>query len=182
VLLSPIAPGALCASGGVRVDVGVDENGNGALDSSEITQTAVICNGSNPDAGTSKEAGGPEGGHDAGVFYTLTLDVNAPASGSIFSLGEPSPRGIACPPSGYPVTTVVCRTEVPAGASVSIVSDSPGFTYQGGATIDPPLSNVPYPCQYITPSPTYSGAPYLSCAIPIMSADETVTIRWQPTP
>ena len=37
--------GAYCASGGVRIDTGIDANSNGHLDSSEIQNTAYVCNG-----------------------------------------------------------------------------------------------------------------------------------------
>ena len=36
---------ANCPDGGVQIDVGVDDNENGVLDSSEIDQTTYICNG-----------------------------------------------------------------------------------------------------------------------------------------
>jgi hypothetical protein len=34
-----------CQAGGIRVDLGVDTNGSGVLDSSEITETRFVCNG-----------------------------------------------------------------------------------------------------------------------------------------
>ena len=37
--------GTNCANGGVRVDVGVDQNANSTLDSGEIQQTTYVCNG-----------------------------------------------------------------------------------------------------------------------------------------
>ncbi len=37
--------GANCETGGVRIEVGTDDNGNGSLDSNEIESTSYICNG-----------------------------------------------------------------------------------------------------------------------------------------
>lgn len=38
--------GGHCAAGGVRIDVGLDEDADGTLDPSEIQQTTFVCNGS----------------------------------------------------------------------------------------------------------------------------------------
>lgn len=40
-----IPPGPECPAGGIRVDSGIDENGNGVLDDSEIETSEVVCNG-----------------------------------------------------------------------------------------------------------------------------------------
>jgi photosystem II stability/assembly factor-like uncharacterized protein len=37
--------GLACAAGGARLDAGIDSNGNGVLDASEITSTQYACNG-----------------------------------------------------------------------------------------------------------------------------------------
>ena len=34
-----------CANGGTRIDVGVDDNADGVLDTTEIDQTQYVCNG-----------------------------------------------------------------------------------------------------------------------------------------
>ena len=34
-----IAPGDICAYGGVRIDTGIDENGDGELDEDEVDET-----------------------------------------------------------------------------------------------------------------------------------------------
>src|SRR5688572_1097036 len=38
--------GSQCAEGGLRLDFGIDTNGNGSLDDSEILNTTYVCNGS----------------------------------------------------------------------------------------------------------------------------------------
>lgn len=40
-----IPPGPECPAGGIRVDSGIDENGNGVLDDSEIDTSEIVCNG-----------------------------------------------------------------------------------------------------------------------------------------
>ena len=39
------APVSACANGGISVDAGIDANGSGALDASEVTSTQYVCNG-----------------------------------------------------------------------------------------------------------------------------------------
>jgi hypothetical protein len=50
-------PGSHCAGGGERIDVGIDVNGNGTLDLSEVQNTAYICNGAPGPVGPA----GPQG-------------------------------------------------------------------------------------------------------------------------
>ena len=62
------AAGTNCETGGVKIDSGIDTNGDGTLDNSEITATAYVCNGidgndsltkiTNEAAGTNCENGG----------------------------------------------------------------------------------------------------------------------------
>jgi hypothetical protein len=40
----PIAPGAQCPGGGVAVQAGLDDNGNGQLEAAEVDHTTVLCN------------------------------------------------------------------------------------------------------------------------------------------
>ncbi len=46
VSLSVEPPGKNCATGGKRISVGLDTNGDGILEGSEVTETAYVCNGS----------------------------------------------------------------------------------------------------------------------------------------
>lgn len=61
VLTSTEPPGVHCAEGGVRVDVGVDTNGDSVLQAAEVQQTAWVCNGAN------------SAGQDGGVCATGDL-------------------------------------------------------------------------------------------------------------
>lgn len=52
--LTPEAAGEHCAAGGTRIESGLDANGNGALDGSEVSSTSYVCNGG---AGATGESG-----------------------------------------------------------------------------------------------------------------------------
>ena len=60
------APGTHCPSGGTRVETGLDDNGNQALDAAEVDSTVYVCNGADgqPVAATPEAAGAncPQGG------------------------------------------------------------------------------------------------------------------------
>ncbi|VAX01487.1 hypothetical protein MNBD_GAMMA20-2441 [hydrothermal vent metagenome] len=43
--MNPEPVSANCPNGGLRIDVGIDTNGNGSLDPAEITQTGFVCSG-----------------------------------------------------------------------------------------------------------------------------------------
>jgi hypothetical protein len=45
------APPVTCPNGGITVQSGIDTNGNGVLDPSEVTSTQYVCNGANGAAG-----------------------------------------------------------------------------------------------------------------------------------
>ncbi len=42
---SPIEAGDECPNGGISIDTGIDDNGNGVLDLDEVDETQVVCNG-----------------------------------------------------------------------------------------------------------------------------------------
>ncbi|MCP4754067.1 MAG: hypothetical protein GY866_24545 [Proteobacteria bacterium] len=47
-----------CPFGGIKVETGIDENGNGDLDSNEVDNTEYVCNGANGQDGTDGANGG----------------------------------------------------------------------------------------------------------------------------
>lgn len=51
ISLTDESPGSNCTNGGVKLQVGIDANANGTLDSNEVTQTKFICNGNTPTTG-----------------------------------------------------------------------------------------------------------------------------------
>ena len=52
VSTSDEAPGANCANGGTKIEAGPDEDGDGVLDSSEVTSTSYVCNGDDGGSGS----------------------------------------------------------------------------------------------------------------------------------
>jgi hypothetical protein len=87
-LITPEPPGANCVAGGQRIDVGVDSDYSGVLESSEIQHTAYVCDG----------VKGPQG--DAGADGISTLVTSTPelpgkncASGGVkISIGPDTDR------------------------------------------------------------------------------------------
>lgn len=55
-----------CPNGGVRIDMGIDINGNGSLDDDEIDNTDFICHGANGDPGDKGDKGDPGDKGDKG--------------------------------------------------------------------------------------------------------------------
>ncbi len=83
VVSHPEAAGANCASGGTRLDFGVDDNGNGTLEPSEIDASAHVCNGANGDGGTrALVATTPEGAGATCPSGGLRVDVGGDDNGN----------------------------------------------------------------------------------------------------
>ena len=49
--------GANCSAGGIAIETGLDENGNGTLDASEITSTSYVCTGTDGTDGANGTGG-----------------------------------------------------------------------------------------------------------------------------
>ncbi len=81
--------GSNCATGGARIDAGIDSNGNGVLDAAEITATQYVCSGS---AGAAGPAGAPGAAGRDGMATLIRLDAeplgaNCAAGGTKVSVG-----------------------------------------------------------------------------------------------
>ena len=103
---SPEPAGTNCASGGTKVEVGLDANGNGILDPSEVnaSSTAYVCNGSGKSSlvKTTPEPGGTNCQY-GGVKIETGLDAN---NDGVLDPSEVNAQA----------TTYACST-APAGAS-----------------------------------------------------------------
>jgi OmcA/MtrC family decaheme c-type cytochrome len=89
---SPEPAGAHCANGGTMVQFGLDANGNGALDASEVSSTSYVCNGTGTSSLVKSSVEGPgmncpyggtkiETGIDANNDNTLDAgEINAAAT------------------------------------------------------------------------------------------------------
>ena len=73
-------PGANCATGGKKINSGLNTNGNGILDSTEITSSSYICNGATGATGTSGTTGttGASGVSGANGLNTLLVSIAEP--------------------------------------------------------------------------------------------------------
>lgn len=78
-LAAIIAPGPLCANGGIEVKTGIDTNGNGILDAGEILNTENVCNGTNGTDGTDGTDGTNGTGTGDDVTSLILLTDAAPA-------------------------------------------------------------------------------------------------------
>jgi len=94
-------PGANCANGGTKIEIGIDENANGVLDASEITQTSYVCNNNGTNAlvsvspepsGTNCPFGGTkiESGLDTNQNDTLDpAEIDAAATTFVCAVAPP---------------------------------------------------------------------------------------------
>jgi hypothetical protein len=80
--VTPVSPGSQCPTGGSSIQFGLDQNGNGRLDNSEVTATTVVCNGSNG-------ALGPKGATGA--------TGSQGATGATGTTGTQGPQGVQGP-------------------------------------------------------------------------------------
>lgn len=115
-------PGPNCAYGGLKVDVGIDANGNDVLDADEIKQTSYVCDseGTNALVSTSPESAGAncpfggtkiETGLDAN--HNNTLDPNEIISAATTYVCSIGPSGALSPSTG------IVAAVKPSGVSTS---------------------------------------------------------------
>lgn len=71
-----VPPSSSCQFGGVVVNIGVDENKNGLLDTSEITHTQTVCKDKTENIISSKPEPAGKNCQNGGVFITIGTDVN----------------------------------------------------------------------------------------------------------
>ena len=114
-LASLILPGAECATGGIQVDSGIDENGNGVLDVAEIDTSEIICNGTN---GTD--------GLTALVEQTVVLAGGACATGGLrFDVGmDTNGNGILDAPE-VNSSKFLCNGSAGTGGGTGVDTESP---------------------------------------------------------
>jgi len=79
--------GSNCADGGLKIEVGVDDNGNGALDSNEIDYTEYVCNGADGQNGV-------DGANGSASPNTMLTSVSAPTLQACSSGGRIITQGL----------------------------------------------------------------------------------------
>ncbi|MBV18246.1 MAG: hypothetical protein CMA56_00045 [Euryarchaeota archaeon] len=68
--------GPNCANGGIRIDIGTDDDGSGALEETEIDTTQYVCNGSNGADGQN----GADGSDGSSSSSTMLTNIIPPSS------------------------------------------------------------------------------------------------------
>lgn len=185
-------PGASCASGGLRVQTGVDDDRDGILDDLEVDATVYVCDGAAGQAGQSVtpslENPGttcPEGG------VRLTPDGGAPffvcngtpgATGAPGSDGEsvtvtPEPAGAACAYGGQ-------KLQVGSGTATYVCDGAPGATGAPGESVamtpEPAGANCTYGGQKLQVG---GGAPAYVCdGAPGAPGSDGLSVTMTPEP
>lgn len=170
VSLTPEPPGPSCAGGGQRVDVGIDDDGDGVLDPEEIDSTAYVCDGMPGAAAlvslTSEPPGAncPEGGSriDAGLDHDGdgVLDPEEVrstgytcATAGITSLVTvaPEPAGVNCADGGQRIDAGL--DDDGDGVLSAVEIDETAYVCDGVATVPFTISTETLPVARV-------GAPY----------------------
>ena len=76
VTTTPIVSTKICANHGVRIDVGLDLDGNGSLDTEEIESTVNVCNGDDGSDGQD----GADGQDGSASINTMLTSVSTPSA------------------------------------------------------------------------------------------------------
>ena len=80
------SPGANCANGGVKIDLGLDSNEDGSLDDDEVQSTYYLCNGADGNDGSN----GTNGTNGLNSLMQCTIEPsgpNCPAGGFLIEIG-----------------------------------------------------------------------------------------------
>ncbi len=121
------AAGANCATGGVRVDAGVDLNSNQALDPEEITSTTFVCNGQQGSTGTN----GVDGLTTLLATATEPPGANCPVGGVGVRTGQDDNADGILQPAEVDSTSYICDTAPPVPQRCDQVTALVPGTVQG---------------------------------------------------
>jgi len=131
VTTSPELAGANCADGGIRMDVGLDENLNSQLDTTERLQTNYLCNGANGTDGANGTNGidgnngangtdGTNGSNGLNSLVTINPELagfNCINGGTRIDVGLDDNRNSILDPAEIDSTQYVC------GAAPTLIPD-----------------------------------------------------------
>jgi OmcA/MtrC family decaheme c-type cytochrome len=145
------APGANCANGGIKIEVGLDTNDDGVLDPTEVTSTSYVCDGdsghdslvtTSPEpAGTHCPFGGVkiETGLDVNDDGTLQpAEVNAAATSYVCNI---APSGALSPSTGLVVNIAAVSTTAPITVRFNLKDDR-GFPIDIGTNGQPGVYSI----------------------------------------
>jgi len=154
--------GKNCTDGGNRITSGLDTNGNGALDPSEVTNTQYVCNGAPGSMGTAGAAGA-NGQTTLVATSTVAAGANCPNGGKQINIGLDTNGNGVLDPSEVTSSSYVCNgatgatgtnslvTVVPEAAGANCASGgslvSSGLDTNGNGILDPgEVTNRQYIC------------------------------------
>ncbi|MES9942244.1 MAG: cadherin-like beta sandwich domain-containing protein [Candidatus Thiodiazotropha sp. 6PLUC2] len=119
------AVGPTCPNGGIRLDIGIDDNGNGVLENSEIDTTSVVCNGSDGTDGVDGTNGvdvtngvdGTDGADGLNALVNQSTEaagVNCTYGGIRFDVGiDNNPTNGSLDPAEITSTQYICDAQNP---------------------------------------------------------------------
>lgn len=99
-----VAPGADCTYGGIRVDMGIDDNRNGQLDPTEVDATEYVCNGAPGAVSLVRTTLEPAGSHCATGGVLIESGIDADGNG-VLDPSEVSTSQYVCNGSTPPLTS-----------------------------------------------------------------------------
>jgi hypothetical protein len=137
IVPEPIGPN--CASGGQRIDVGVDDDTNGVLDPAEVDSTSYVCNASAtvPFSILTGDADVPDGA--LGQPYSATIEAIGGTGGNYsWSISAGSlPAGLSIEATGTPSTTISGSPTATGSSTFTVtVTDFFGAVATRSYTID----------------------------------------------
>lgn len=154
----PEAPGSHCATGGLAIQDGVDDNGDGVLDPAEVDETNYVCNGA---AGTSAAVAvvlEPPGANCANGGHAVQTGIDVNANGTL-ELSEVQHTVYVC--DGASGTTQLVRTEPEvAGPHCQLggVAILVGTDLDSDGVLAPSeVTSTSYVCNGAPPGPTLVG-------------------------
>ncbi len=115
------APASVCTTGGITVETGIDTNGNGVLDPSEVQNTQYVCNGANGTNGTD----GTNGTNGLTALVSITSEpsgTNCSSGGQKISVGLDSNGNGILDASEVTSTNYVCNGTNSTNGFTSLMS------------------------------------------------------------
>ena len=112
----------VCPYGGIQVDSGIDENGNGKLDSDEVDQTEAVCNGA-PGADGDQGTAGNAGTNGTDGLSALVLVSEEPVGDNCSFGGQKIEAGLDADRDG-----LLAAEEVDAKLTYFVCDAQPSFS------------------------------------------------------
>lgn len=119
--------GANCANGGYKVLSGIDQNGNGALDASEVQVTKYLCNGANGNGGS-----GNNGKNSLISFVTEGAGTNCAKGGYKVTSGVDANGDNVLDAAEVQNTAYICNGNEGLTSLTAVVAEAAGTNCASG--------------------------------------------------